>query len=559
MNATAQPNGLPEDVYLLSEPGFADPDDENRPNRLCICFSDVHFTDGTVGVQSADDVVWEEVFDTIMDLAVDNEIEELNLILVGDVADMIRTGLWAANQVYPWQRDHLDFKRVLGEVMEGVIGQHARPPTPGGKTGFFYLLRQLPDALAGYEYRNKNRKEHKKSRVKKVRTLVLLGNHDKEILADDQTLKRFYEECLGQPVESLSDDYRRWIGKMYFGDENKYLDPERKSVPWLPFYWGDAGFRLFVTHGQWRDPDNSRRIQGTTTDSSWRVCDGWQPKRWRNMGFAPFTEPCFGDTVAAGVLSGFIYWAKEELKPIEKKLRESGQLGQADSDAEKALSRLKRVLDELDLYRPTAAAVGRVIEETRRLRKMDHSLGEIRTKIETVLLESVHAWLDWEFTLASARPAIRMALRIARPVVNFLKRLGVRVELWSIYALMSLVAWLQQGQRNAPSYCAMRKFPAFLEAYRSYGFRIHGEGHTHIPLQEELYFEKPKDRRNYTYINFGAWRDQVVPKLKRGYRRRGVGRALVVLDTAGGADGQRHFAYWVEDVLSWGDTADRLD
>jgi hypothetical protein len=29
-------------------------------------------------------------------------------------------------------------------------------------------------------------------------------------------------------------------------------------IPRLPFYWGDLGFRLFVTHGQWRDPANSR-------------------------------------------------------------------------------------------------------------------------------------------------------------------------------------------------------------------------------------------------------------------------------------------------------------
>jgi hypothetical protein len=267
------------------------------------------------------------------------------------------------------------------------------------------------------------------------------------------------------------------------------------------------------------------------------------------MGFAPFTEPCFGDTVAAGVLSGFIWRSKQKLAALTP----------ATEFGKKRLKGLERILDELDLYRPTAAAVKRVIRETPRLDRKDPGLAQARDIIESELLDSVRAWLDWEFTLTSARPVIRMVLRIARPVVNFLARLGAGVQLWSIYLLMSLVAWLQQGRRNAPSYCAMRRFPAFLETYRNYGFRIHGEGHTHIPLQEDLYFEKPKERQNYTYINFGAWRDQLVPKLKQGYRRRGVGRALVVLDTTGGADGQRHFAYWVEDVLSWGDKADRLD
>ena len=95
--------------------------------------------------------------------------------------------------------------------------------------------------------------------------------------------------------------------------------------------------------------------------------------------------------------------------------------------------------------------------------------------------------------------------------------------------MMSLLNRLQQGifqQNGNPSYKEMERFPAFLQEYRDYGFRIHGEGHTHIPIQEELCFDKPEENPNYTYINFGTWRDQIVPKLEKSYRKRGIGRAF---------------------------------
>ena len=112
---------LPKGFYLLKESGFSDPDDQNRPNRLCICFSDLHFTDGTVGNQSADDVIWEEVFDNIVDLCGHFDIDELTIILVGDVVDMIRTKRWAEHGVYPWQRQDPQFKKILHEILQGII------------------------------------------------------------------------------------------------------------------------------------------------------------------------------------------------------------------------------------------------------------------------------------------------------------------------------------------------------------------------------------------------------------------------------------------------------
>jgi|GEM_PF-586532 len=556
MNKHSEKSSLPKDFFLLNEPEFSNPDDPNRPNRLCICFSDVHFTDGTVGNQSAEAVVWENVFNRIQDLCVLHDIDELTLLLVGDVADMIRTAEWSENGVYPWDRDNAQFNGILQKIMRGIINKHSVPPKPCENPGFFYWLQHLPQALEGHEYKSR------KSRIAKIQTLVLLGNHDKEMFADDETLKMFYKACLGRSVDNhsenrLTDDYRRWLGKMYFGDENHYLDPERQSVPWLPFYWGDRGFRLFVTHGQWRDEDNSRRIAPQGGRPGWKAGDGWNLDIWRQLKYAPFTESCFGDTVAAGVLSGFIFRSKRRLQ----------ELPATAPEEKEEIARLMKILDELDLYRPTYAAVGRIIKETWRLRTLGAGLVAARDIIENELLDSVHNWLGWDFTLESAGSVLKVGLRIARVLVSVIKLLGARIELGFLYLMMWGMTQLKQGLfhiSDAPSYKEMKAFPTFLQAYRDYGFRIHGEGHTHIPLEEELYFKQPdtpKDRKSYTYINFGTWRDQIVIARKRKYRRRGVGRALCVLDLLPDiecGDEERRFAYWVEDILTWGDHLDRF-
>lgn len=205
----------------------------SRPlNRLCICISDLHFTDATVGNQSAEETAWKDFFDEVISTCQEDEIDELTLLLAGDVVDMIRTGVWAKRGIYPWQREHVEYPAALHEIMQGIIRVHVQShvnANHSGDCGFFHYLRQLPGKLPNV----------------KVETLALLGNHDKELMTDPEVLRLFYEQCLGQPVASLSEAYRRWIGKMY-GDELLFLEPA--SVPWLPFYWGDADLRLFVTH-----------------------------------------------------------------------------------------------------------------------------------------------------------------------------------------------------------------------------------------------------------------------------------------------------------------------
>lgn len=571
---------LPQDLHLLQLPGFSSPEDPNRPNRVCICISDLHFTDGTVGNQSADAVVWESVFESIMDTCVNEDAVELHLILAGDVVDMIRSSQWVEAGLYPWDRDSDEYRTnpgfkakydgVLRKIMSGIVALHAQRPQPGHRPGFFYLLKQLPRALEAYAYENSITHAHRKSRIERISTLALLGNHDKEVLVSNDVLKMFYDECLGQRPDAatpdvLSDEYRRWIGKMYFNDENRFLGANRGQAPWTAFYWADRGFRLFVTHGHWRDAENNRSIRGSNPETTWANCDGWNLKRWQNMAFSPFTLPCWGDTVVAALLSGFMIRCKKKLVRFEAELRSEGQW---TPEIESIFNTLKRVLDEMDLYRPNASATRRLLILTRELGKKGPVANRVRHAIEKELFDNLHAWLNMKFTVESATPLVRLIVRVSRVLLkflglmdylNFFKQPGKAkfIDLKFAYFLILGLESLQQLQRNAPSLSAMQSFTAFLDEYRNYGFRIHSEGHTHIPLQEDLHFRqpaRPDDRQNYTYVNFGTWRDQVKPTQSKKYRRYGVGRALVILDKQGEAG--RNFGYYVQDITNWSDKAD---
>ena len=534
--STAQNNLLPDKCVLFQEEGFSNPLDNHRPNRMCICLSDVHFTDGSVGDQSAETALWMDVFARIKNLCVIYQIEELILVLAGDSVDLIRSGKWSEAEIYPWQRDKPAYKKVLRAIMADIIHKHAEAPKHDQPPGFFYLLKGLPQALKEHRYNNLV------CRPIKLQTILLLGNHDKDLLADPATLGRFYTKCLHRPVATLTDNYRKWLGQMYFDKEDYYLG-NASPIPRLPFYWGDLGFRLFVTHGQWRDPANSR------------AQSGWQLRLWQSQGFAAFTDPCFGDTVAAGVLSGFICRSNTRLLAL---LNQQPELAVE-------INRLRRILEELDLYRPSYAAVSRIILETRRLRKLQSAVYPLRVIIEEELLTALRNWLDCEFVYQCAGHNLCKILKFARVVINLLKKLGVLIELGLLDCLMKSMTYFVRGIlpcSEIPSKKSLLSMPGFLNEYRRYGFRLYCEGHTHIPLERELYFEKPEfpsDRKSYTYLNFGTWRNQIITAFNGKFRRRDVGRMLCVLDLqTKQLDGSRQYKYFTEDIMVWNDQLDKL-
>ena len=484
----------------------------DRPNRLCVSLSDLHLTDGSVGFQNLGIHTWTAFYDGIVARCKRYNIKEFTFVLDGDVVDMIRTDKWARKGVYPWQRDKEEFSQIVNKLIRDIVDiQHKE---------FFDWLKGLPTKLEDIV-------------GVKTKIVVLLGNHDKELLCDQNALSYFYEHGLGRPLDSIDDDERREIGRMY-GDEEKFID--KTTAPYFPFYYGDTGFRFFTTHGHWRDKENSRKVKAKNGLPSWSTKDGWAIEAWKKLKFSPFFLPCFGDSVAAGVLSTFIYKTKKQLK-------ECGH----DDD------RLNSILDELDLYRPTYKAVTRILKEARSMRKENCGHEAIKI-IESTLYNCIMDWLSWNFTYETSPLLRRILLTVVKLILKIMKFFNVGLEIKTIAVL---VKHLMPAQKEDLTLKEMKGFPAFLPEYEHYGFQIHGEGHTHVPWEEDPNFYRKKPS---TYINFGTWRDQIVGRKNIGFRRRSILRAFFILDlkdeTKGAEEGARSFNYYTDDIISWSDKSD---
>ena len=528
-NENKQPGFLQQ---ITKAYGFGEVDDqflemigelsENRDNRFCVSISDIHLTDGTVGFQNLSNYTWDAFYGTIRQHCINYHINELVLVLDGDIVDMIRSSKWAENKIYPWEREKkAEFSAVVNDIIKDIVEKE--------HSYFFSWLQNIESKL----------KNDDETKVERVKIVVLLGNHDKELFCDQQALAYFYEKGLGQKISKITQQERQALGRMY-GDEQMFMD--LKQAPYLPFYYGDQGFRFFTTHGQWRDKENSHAVKATDSKPGWSAADGWNIDAWQQLRFSPFFQPCFGDTVAAGVLSTFIYKVKKKLK--NEKYEDP---------------RLNCILDELDLYRPTYAAVTRILDETSEMRSEERKYKAIKI-IEETLYECITDWLSWPYTYQSS-PFIRcVGLKLFKRILEIMKSLGHGLEINAIAGLMRILAFFNRYHKPGVSFAEMKKFPSFMPAYQHYNFQIHGEGHTHQALQEE---PNIGGKHPSTYINFGTWRDQILPRKKHGYRRRGVLRALFILDlvnyTKTANEFPRSFDYFVEDIIHWGDFKDAMD
>jgi UDP-2,3-diacylglucosamine pyrophosphatase LpxH len=496
------------------------PADAARKNRLCVLISDIHCTDCTVGNQTASETDWQLFFEQ-MEFAVRNpgdkagastgrRVDELLLVLNGDIVDLIRSSKWAEADVYPWHRDNPVFKKIVLAIMADIVHIHARQhPTDStqGYSGFFYWMRQSLARL--------------RENGVTVTIVPLVGNHDKELQAVPAARRIFYEQCLGLSASDIPDHYRTWVATQIGTAPDDVF-------PCLPFYFADAGLRLLATHGQWRDADNARATP------RWSPSEGWAPQQWRLEQYRAFSDPCFGDTVAAGLLSRFIWCTGRN---IDRKMP--------------GADRICNLLDEMDLYRPSVAAVVRLLKESRRLSRRIPDAHGLHETVLRCFRESLVAWLAHATTWNSAWGTTRLGLLL----LSCLSRLRLY---WVDITLMRLMAKAQEPETTIRTQILLR-LPAFQHAYRALGLRLHVEGHTHAALEADVQFARPRHgRNNYTYVNLGAWRDRILPKRNGGYRRRGIGRALFVFDLARLAEDKPEDAYrfYVRDVTNWGDRLD---
>ena len=225
-----------------------------RPNRLCVVVSDLHFTDGTVGFQNLGSYTWDAFYYTLLQHCITYYINELVLVLDGDIVDMVRSGKWAEKGVYPWERERSeDFSSVVNAIIKDIVEVKHR--------SFFEWLKGLEANLM-----RDTRTAGRQAAFEKLKIVITVGNHDKELLCDNTALTYFYEQGLGIKLSDIDEERRRLMGRMY-GDETLFLDP--LTAPYFPFYYGDTGFRLFTTHGQWRDQDNCAQVSAENSLPAW--------------------------------------------------------------------------------------------------------------------------------------------------------------------------------------------------------------------------------------------------------------------------------------------------
>lgn len=485
------------------------PDDGAARQRLAVLISDIHCTDCTVGNQTADETDWAMFFRELEKMLGDTITgdSEVMLILNGDVADLLRSGQWALAGVYPWQRDKPGYTEIVMSIMRKIVKRHALDPKIHPRSsGFFFYLQALV--------------AHLQTNSVRVTLFPVAGNHDKLLQLVPEARECFYRECLGLAAGDFSADYRNWVAGQMGGDA-------AEAWPLLPFYVAAPHLRLFATHGHWRDSTNSSATR------LWKTAQGWQPQRWQQDQYRAFSEPCFGDTVVTGLLSHFIW---NTSRAIKRKVK---------ADAHR--SHILNVLREMDLYRPAVSAIVRLLDEAA---KLDRREANSRLLYQTVVDEyrnSLQAWLAHPETFSTATPGMKFILS----GIRLLHRLHSN---WLDTGLLRGMMWFS-GLEEKTRYTEL---PAFLADYRPLGFRLHVEGHTHAAQEEDLQFHLPQQRRNYTYVNLGAWRNRIVQKIdQNGFRRRSTGRALIVQSNPTPDQSGSRYSFTLRDITSWGDDLDK--
>ena len=317
------------------------PGTEGIHQRIGVLISDIHCTDCTVGNQTADETDWKNFFSELevkLDASI-TDASEVVLILNGDVVDLLRSGKWAAAQCLPVAAGQSGFQ-------EDRAGHHARHcrkacQRPGENKRFIRLLPLSAENGGKAETEDPSRYGHSHRRQPRQGVAGRSRGAGDLLPAMPRDLDCRRLECRLPPVGGRADGQR-----------------SRRSLAAAAILFCRPALRLFATHGQWRDNTNSR------STSRWKFRHGWQPQVWQQEQYRAFSDPCFGDTIASGLLSGFIWNTTQAIERdvIPFAINRSGNDG---------IEHILNVLREMDLYRPASSAVVRLLEEIRKLDRKD--------------------------------------------------------------------------------------------------------------------------------------------------------------------------------------------
>ena len=182
---------------------------------MLIFISDIHLTDGTSG-ETINSGAFEKFVLYLEDMADTAQAEELEIVLLGDIFDIIRSDYWLRSGIWPWSGDHeKDGKgKGLKDYTREIVRRICRNP----------INEASVEHLKGF-------KEKKESKGVPVRFTYIVGNHD--------WLINRYPETRTEMAKFLGID-----------DPNQYRD-----TPFLTEgFW--EKYKVFARHGDMYDPFN---------------------------------------------------------------------------------------------------------------------------------------------------------------------------------------------------------------------------------------------------------------------------------------------------------------
>ena len=186
-----------------------------KEDTMLVFISDIHLTDGTSG-ETIEPGAFKKFADALEDMAASAEAKKIEVVLLGDILDVIRSDYWLNSDIRPWSDigdrdgDGNGLKEYAGEIVERICDNAKN--------------KESMDFLAGF-------KEKMKAKGVEVSFTYFTGNHDWLINRYPGTRRRV-AEFLGM------DDPGRY-----------------ENVPFrTEGFWGD--YRVFARHGDIYDPFN---------------------------------------------------------------------------------------------------------------------------------------------------------------------------------------------------------------------------------------------------------------------------------------------------------------
>lgn len=145
---------------------------------MLVIISDTHLTDGSSGETIDGEAFWIFV-ERLRDLAcyassrADKSykpIEEFDLVLLGDILDVIRSATWLEKEVRPWSSvEDPAFASAVGTITDAILAKNS---------AFIGYVRGLSDPSSPYSIRIPRERNGLETAPIKVRVHYIIGNHD---------------------------------------------------------------------------------------------------------------------------------------------------------------------------------------------------------------------------------------------------------------------------------------------------------------------------------------------------------------------------------------------